>query len=68
MNNPISPIRILPVDIAPTGAPGFGPAGAAATMHFLNTLQQSMEEAEGAQGDAANPGGTAAQRQRRRPA
>src|SRR5277367_363654 len=47
MNNPISPIRILPVDI------GVAPSGADAGGKFLDTLQQSMDQVEGAQGDAA---------------
>lgn len=47
MNNPISSIRILPADI------GTVPAAAAGGGKFLETLQQSIEQAEGAQGDAA---------------
>ncbi|MGA3089058.1 MAG: flagellar hook-basal body complex protein FliE [Terriglobales bacterium] len=47
MNNSISPIRILPADITPSTAasPEDG--------KFLETLQQSIDQAEGAQGDAA---------------
>jgi flagellar hook-basal body complex protein FliE len=48
MTNPISPIRILPVDM------GVAPSGAVAGGKFLDTLQQSMDQVEGAQGDAAN--------------
>ena len=47
MSSPISSIRILPVDV---GAVPTGPAGGG---KFLETLQQSIEQAEGAQGDAA---------------
>jgi flagellar hook-basal body complex protein FliE len=47
MNNSIPSIRILPADIGP------GPAGAAEGGKFLETLQQSMDQVEGAQGDAA---------------
>ena len=47
MNNSISPIRILPADI------GAVPASTAEGGKFLDTLQQSMDQAEGAQGDAA---------------
>ena len=47
MNNPISSIRILPAEVAMprTGASAEGGK-------FLETLQQSMDEVEGAQGDA----------------
>ncbi|MGB8011544.1 MAG: flagellar hook-basal body complex protein FliE [Terriglobales bacterium] len=48
MNNSIPSIRILPADINPA------PAGAAEGGKFLDTLQQSMDQVEGAQGDAAN--------------
>ena len=47
MNNSISSIRILPVD---TGTIPSSPAGGG---KFLETLQQSIEQAEGAQGEAA---------------
>ena len=47
MNNSISSIRILPADM------GTGPAGAAEGGKFLETLQQSMDQVQGAQGDAA---------------
>jgi flagellar hook-basal body complex protein FliE len=47
MNNSIPSIRILPADIGP------GPAGPAEGGKFLETLQQSMDQVEGAQGDAA---------------
>lgn len=47
MNTTISSIRILPADM------GTGPAGAAEGGKFLETLQQSMDQVEGAQGDAA---------------
>jgi flagellar hook-basal body complex protein FliE len=47
MNNSIPSIRILPADFGP------GPAGAAEGGKFLETLQQSMDQVEGAQGDAA---------------
>jgi flagellar hook-basal body complex protein FliE len=43
MNNSISPIRILPAEINPAPAGG----------KFIETLQQSMDQVEGAQGDAA---------------
>jgi len=46
--NPISSIRILPADITTT------PANAPEGGKFLETLQQSMDQVEGAQGDAAN--------------
>jgi len=46
MNNSISPIRILPADIAPAGT------GSSSGGNFLETLQQSLDQAEGAQGDA----------------
>ena len=47
MSNTIPSIRILPADmgVAPTGASDGG--------KFLETLQQSMDQVEGAQGDAA---------------
>lgn len=47
MTNSISSIRILPADIGavPTSASGGG--------KFLETLQQSIEQAEGVQGEAA---------------
>ncbi len=47
MTNSISPIRILPVDT------GVAPSSAASGGKFLDTLQQSMDQVEGAQGDAA---------------
>ena len=47
MNNSISPIRILPADV------GTAVTGAAGSGKFLETLQQSMDQVEGAQGDAA---------------
>jgi len=47
MNNSIPSIRILPVEISPASA------GAAEGGKFLETLQQSIAQAEGAQGDAA---------------
>jgi flagellar hook-basal body complex protein FliE len=47
MSNPISSIRILPADI------GGVPAAPAGGGKFLETLQQSIKQAEGAQGDAA---------------
>jgi len=47
MNNSISSIRILPADVA---TPGTG--ASAESGKFLETLQQSMDEVEGAQGDA----------------
>jgi flagellar hook-basal body complex protein FliE len=46
MNNSISPIRILPSDTNPS------PAGAADGGKFMETLQQSMDQVEGAQGAA----------------
>jgi len=51
MNNPISPIRILPADIVPPSAPAAPQAGNEQD-DFLGTLQQSMGAVEGAQGDA----------------
>jgi len=47
MNSSISSIRILPADM------GAAPAGAAESGKFLETLQQSIDQAEGAQGAAA---------------
>jgi flagellar hook-basal body complex protein FliE len=49
MNNSISPIRILPADINPASAGASGGGGG----KFIETLQQSMDQVEGAQGDAA---------------
>jgi flagellar hook-basal body complex protein FliE len=43
----ISPIRILPADT------GVSPASASGDGNFLETLQQSMDQVESAQGDAA---------------
>jgi flagellar hook-basal body complex protein FliE len=43
----ISPIRILPADI------GASPASVSGDGKFLETLQQSMDQVESAQGDAA---------------
>ncbi|MFY9675432.1 MAG: flagellar hook-basal body complex protein FliE [Terriglobales bacterium] len=51
MNNTISPIRILPADIAPPVAPSALPGGDGKD-DFFTTLQQSMDAVEGAQGDA----------------
>ncbi len=48
MSNSISPIRILPADMG-AGSRKRSPRAA----RFLETLQQSMDQAEGAQGDAA---------------
>jgi flagellar hook-basal body complex protein FliE len=45
MSNSISPIRILPADV--------NPAASADGSNFLETLEQSMDQVEGAQGDAA---------------
>jgi flagellar hook-basal body complex protein FliE len=47
MNNSIPSLRILPADI------GSAPASIAEGGKFLETLQQSMDQVEGAQGDAA---------------
>jgi flagellar hook-basal body complex protein FliE len=47
MNNSIPSIRILPADL------GAAPAGPSGGGKFLETLQQSIDQAEGAQGDAA---------------
>jgi flagellar hook-basal body complex protein FliE len=47
MTNSIPSIRILPADI------GVAPTGVAEGGKFLETLQQSMSEVEGARGDAA---------------
>jgi flagellar hook-basal body complex protein FliE len=47
MNNSISSIRILPADM------GAAPTGAAESGKFLETLQESIDQAEGAQGAAA---------------
>jgi flagellar hook-basal body complex protein FliE len=47
MNNSISSIRILPADI------GSISGGTAEGGKFIETLQQSIDQAEGAQGDAA---------------
>ena len=49
MNNPISSIRILPADIATPTTGASTESG-----KFLETLQQSMDDVEGAQGDAQN--------------
>jgi flagellar hook-basal body complex protein FliE len=46
MSNSIPPIRILFADT------GITPAGTAEGSKFLETLQQSMDQVEGAQGDA----------------
>ena len=51
MNNPVSPIRILPADITPPSAPASAQVGGGPD-DFLNTLQQSMDAVEGAQGEA----------------
>jgi len=48
MTNSIPSIRILPADM------GTGTTGAAEGGKFLETLQQSMDQVEGAQGDAAS--------------
>jgi flagellar hook-basal body complex protein FliE len=48
MNNSISPIRIFPADINPAAA------GAADGGKFMETLQQSMDQLDGAEGDAAS--------------
>jgi flagellar hook-basal body complex protein FliE len=48
MNNSISPLRILPADLG--AASPSAPAGE--NGKFLETLQQSIDQAEGAQGDA----------------
>ena len=45
MNNSISSIRILPVDM------GVAPAGAADGGKFFETLQQSIDQVGGEQGD-----------------
>jgi len=45
MSNSISPIRILPADVNPAASADGG--------NFLETLEQSMDQVEGAQGDAA---------------
>lgn len=47
MSNSIPSLRILPADIGAT------PTGAAEGGKFLAALQQSMDQVEGAQGDAA---------------
>jgi len=47
MNNSIPSIRILPADI------GASPASVTEGGKFLETLQQSMNQVENAQGDAA---------------
>jgi flagellar hook-basal body complex protein FliE len=47
MSNSIPPIRILPADM------GIAPASTAEGGKFLETLQHSIDQAEGAQGDAA---------------
>ncbi|MFY9645232.1 MAG: flagellar hook-basal body complex protein FliE [Terriglobales bacterium] len=47
MNSSISSIRILPAEVHPTQA-GDNEGG-----KFLETLQQSMDQVEGAQGEAA---------------
>jgi len=47
MNNSISPIRILPAEVHSASA------GAADGGQFMETLQQTMDQVEGAQGDAS---------------
>jgi flagellar hook-basal body complex protein FliE len=47
MNNSIPSIRILPADM------GVAPSGASEGGKFFETLQQSIDQADGAQGDAA---------------
>jgi flagellar hook-basal body complex protein FliE len=47
MTNSIPSIRILPADI------GTAPGGVAEGGKFLDTLQQSMDQVESAQGDAS---------------
>jgi flagellar hook-basal body complex protein FliE len=47
MSNSIPSIRILPADM------GTAPAATAEGGNFLDTLQHSLDQAEGAQGDAA---------------
>jgi flagellar hook-basal body complex protein FliE len=54
MTNSISSLRILPADIAPPGAAGAAAAGGGEQGSFLNTLEQSMNAVEGAQGEAEN--------------
>ena len=49
MNSSISSIRILPADVATPRAGTSAEGG-----KFLETLQQSMDEVEGAQGDAGS--------------
>jgi flagellar hook-basal body complex protein FliE len=52
MNNAISPLRILPAEIAaPDAANAASPAGDGKN-DFLNTLKESMDAVEGAQGEA----------------
>jgi flagellar hook-basal body complex protein FliE len=54
MNNAISPIRILPAEIATPGSTGAASAagGSAGESDFMSTLQESMNAVEGAQGEA----------------
>ncbi len=54
MNNTISPLRILPADIAAPGTAGGTPAAGVESGegNFMSTLQQSMDAVEGAQGEA----------------
>ena len=63
MNNSISPLRILPAEVAPQAAAGASSSvsdpsdltiGGEGQDNFLSTLQDSMDAAEGAQGAAAN--------------
>jgi|SRR5271170_7484125 len=48
MNNSIPSLRIMPADM------GAAPTAATEGGKFLETLQQSIDQAEGAQGDAAS--------------
>ena len=53
MNNSISSLRILPADVTLPGATGKSAPAGDGQNNFLNTLQQSMDAVEGAQGEAA---------------
>jgi flagellar hook-basal body complex protein FliE len=51
MNNSISPLRILPVEINPPRAQGPSPSSEGSD-DFMTTLQRSMDTVETAQGEA----------------
>jgi flagellar hook-basal body complex protein FliE len=54
MSNSISPLRILPAEISQPSAAGVASPAEEGQGGFLSTLQDSMDAAEGAQGEAQN--------------